>query len=132
MAELSFSRAEPLSCLLNSLSPSLSAPFTRPSLFLFVQREGDRGRSLSTCCGYKVFCKGPGLNTSVHCVNSPQSLVVPFSGGPPLCGGSLWPSEGYCAAKRRAEQKARPPGIVAFSRNMQRIHLCCWPTAGGC
>lgn len=32
----------PLSCLLISVSPSLSAPFTRPSLFLFVQREGDR------------------------------------------------------------------------------------------
>lgn len=63
--------------------------------------KGTGGRSLSTCCGCTVFCEAPGLNTSAHCANSPQSLVFPVSEGPPLCGGPLWPSEGYGAAKRR-------------------------------
>lgn len=104
MTELSFSRAPA-----SFMSPHLS--FTVPFLFYSLglpssclyRGKGTGGRTLSTCCGYKVFCKAPGLNTSAHCVHSPQSLVLPFSEGPLLCGSLLWPSEGYCAAKRRGK-----------------------------
>lgn len=86
-------------------SSQFHRPFLPHSLGLpascLYRGKGTGGRSLPTCCGYNVFCKAPGLNTSVHCANSPQSLVFPFSEGPPLCGSLLWPSEGYCAAKRR-------------------------------
>lgn len=107
-----------------------------PSSCLY-RGKGTGGRSLSTCCGYKVFCKGPGLNTSVHCVNSPQSLVVPFSGGPPLCGSSLWPSEGYCAAKRQAEQKARLPAHCCIQSKYAKdtfvlLADCGWMLKGNC
>ena len=101
------------------------------SLFLFVQREGDRRRFSFYLLWLQSVLLSLGLNTSVHCANSPQPLVFHFLKAHAVCQPGydkvslLWWSEGYCAAKQWLSKST--VCIVVFSQKMQRIHLCFWP-----
>lgn len=122
---------EPLSCLSSShfrrpFLPPTPIHLAFPSSCLH-RVKGTGGRSLSTCCGRAVFCEAPGLNTSAHCVRSPQSLVFP-----PSFLKAHRCVAAHCGRRRATVQpnggaergkKARPPRIVAFSGNMQKATL---------